>query len=236
MFGFIKELGKIDVDYNDNKFRSYVKSVESDYILIDFLFYKESEYNIPVENWVTVKFKEKAGVYSGDCQILGRDNSRIPGLKISYPSDVKFVQQREYVRVPLKLKAELVIFSVRSGSEKPEEGLCPSGRLELIPESEETDVRVQEINTLDISGSGFCYVSEKPLEKHSKIIGIIYLSNPAEKPIEISLQHVYSRTFFANGKEMYKNAFTFNNLEEKLQDKILKEIFLYELELRKKGL
>ena len=35
---------------------------------------------------------------------------------------------------------------------------------------------------------------------------------------------------------MYKNAFTFNELEEKLQDKILKEIFLYELELRKKGM
>ena len=213
MFGFIKELGKIDVEWNDNKFRSYVKSVESDYILIDFLFYKGSEYNIPEENWVAVKFKEKAGVYSGDCQILGRDNSRIPGLKISYPTDIKFIQQREYVRVPLKLKTELVIF--------PEAG---------------TDVKVQEINTLDISWSGFCYISDKPLEKHSKVISIIYLSNPAEKPIEVTLQHVYSRTFFANGKEIYKNAFTFNDLDEKLKDKILKEIFLYELELRKKGI
>lgn len=214
MFGFIKELGKIDVEYNDNKFRSYIKSVESDYILIDFLFYKGSEYNIPAENWITVNFKEKAGIYSGNCQILGRDNSKLPGLKISYPTDIKFVQQREYVRVPLKLKAEIVVF----------------------PEIEDEEIRVQEITTLDISGSGFCYVSEKPLEKHSKIIGVIYLTNPAEKPIEISLKHVYSRTFFANGKEMYKNAFTFNELEEKLQDKILKEIFLYELELRKKGM
>jgi len=214
MFGFIKELGKIDVEYNDNKFRSYIKSVESDYILIDFLFYKGSEYNIPAENWITVNFKEKAGIYSGNCQILGRDNSKLPGLKISYPTDIKFVQQREYVRVPLKLKAEIVVF----------------------PEIEDEEIKVQEINTLDISGSGFCFISEKPLEKHSKIIGVIYLTNPAEKPIEISLKHVYSRTFFANGKEMYKNAFTFNELEEKLQDKILKEIFLYELELRKKGI
>ena len=214
MFGFIKELGKIDVEWNDNKFRSYVKSVESDYILIDFLFYKGSEYNIPAENWITVNFKEKAGIYSGNCQILGRDNSKLPGLKISYPTDIKFVQQREYVRVPLKLKAEIVVF----------------------PEIEDEEIKVQEINTLDISGSGFCFISEKPLEKHSKIIGVIYLTNPAEKPIEISLKHVYSRTFFANGKEMYKNAFTFNELEEKLQDKILKEIFLYELELRKKGM
>ena len=214
MFGFIKELGKIDVECNDNKFRSYVKSVESDYILIDFLFYKGSEYNIPAENWITVNFKEKAGIYSGNCQILGRDNSKLPGLKISYPTDIKFVQQREYVRVPLKLKAEIVVF----------------------PEIEDEEIKVQEINTLDISGSGFCFISEKPLEKHSKIIGVIYLTNPAEKPIEISLKHVYSRTFFANGKEMYKNAFTFNELEEKLQDKILKEIFLYELELRKKGI
>ena len=222
MYDFIKELGKIEVEYDyngnlDNEkiiFKSYVKSVESDYILIDFLFYKGSEYNIPAENWITVNFKEKAGIYSGSCQILGRDNSKLPGLKISYPTDIKFVQQREYVRVPLKLKAEIVVF----------------------PEIEVGEIKVHDINTLDISGSGFCYISEKPLEKHSKIIGVIYLTNPAEKPIEISLQHVYSRTFFANGKEMYKNAFTFNDLEEKLQDKILKEIFLYELELRKKGI
>jgi len=214
MFGFIKELGKINVEYNDNNFKSYIKSVEPDYILIDFLFYKRSEYNIPVENWITVKFREKAGIYSGNCQILGRDNSKLPGIKISYPADVKFVQQREYVRVPLKLKMELIFF----------------------PEKEEKDVKLFNINTLDISGSGFCFASDNPTEKSSKIIGIIYLSNPAEPPVEVLLQHVYSRKFMAAGKEMYKNAFTFNEIKENSKEKILKEIFLYELELRKKGI
>jgi c-di-GMP-binding flagellar brake protein YcgR len=219
MFGFIKELGKLEVEYNDtdtdeNKisFKSYVKSVESDYILIDFLFYKGAEYNIPVENQIKVKFKEITGVYSGNCQILGRDDSKLPGIKISFPTDIKFIQQREYIRVPLKLKMELVVFIDEEGK----------------------DVKIYNINTLDISGSGFCFVSDEPIEKHSKIIGTIIFCNSAEEPIEIFLKHIYSKKFIAAGKERYKNALTFIDMNEKLREKILKEIFLYELEMRKK--
>jgi len=214
MYGFIQELGKIEIEYDDNNFRSYIKSVETDYILIDFFFYKGSEYDIPDENWVAVKFKEKSGLYSGNCQILGKDNSRLPGIKISYPVDVKFIQQREYARAPLKLKMELLFF----------------------PENEEEGPKLFDISTLDVSGSGFSFASANPIEKSSKIIGIIYLSNPAQPPIEVLLQHVYSKKIIAAGKEVYKNAFTFNNLEEDLKEKILKEIFLYELELRKRGI
>ena len=72
MFSFIKELGKIDVEYkyddsddNNNVFKSYIKSVETEYILIDFLFYKGAEYNIPNEKQITVKFKEKMGIIRG---------------------------------------------------------------------------------------------------------------------------------------------------------------------------
>lgn len=221
MFNFIKELGKIELEYNPNEldeqsiiFKSYIKNVESDYILIDFLFHKGTEYNIPDEEWLTVKFKEKSGVYSGICQILGRDNSKLSGLKISFPTDIEFIQQRDYVRVPLKLKAELVVF----------------------PEKEGGDVKVYDINTLDISGSGFCFASSKPIEKHSKIIGIINLPNQNAAPIEASLKHITSRPFIAGGKQIYKNAFTFLEIDEKAREQIIKEIFLYELDLRKKGL
>ncbi len=230
MFEFIKELAKIDVEYSklsDNKtvedfppqktifkFKSYVKRVEPRYILIDFLFYKGVEYNIPMGNRITVKFKETGGLYLGYCNIIGRDNSHLPGIKISYPTDIKFIQQRDYVRAPIKLNAELVIF----------------------PEKEDEDIKVEPITTLDISGSGFCFVSDKPFERHSKIIGVFNLSNPEEKPIEILLKHIYSRTFYAVGKERYKNAFTFEDLEEESREKIVREVFLYELESRKKQL
>ena len=227
MYGFIKELGKIEIEYTYKEseekkivFKNYVKRVETDYILIDFLSSDGIEYNLPLESWLTVKFKEKAGVYSGYCQIIGKDNSRLPGIKITYPTDIEFVQQREYVRAPIKLKIELAVFPLLSGSEKPE--------------TEGVDVKVYDINTLDISGSGFSFVSNKPIEKHSKIVGIIQLSNPAEKPFEVLLKHIYSRIFIAAGKEVYKNAFTFTDINEKLREKIVKEIFLYELELRKK--
>jgi c-di-GMP-binding flagellar brake protein YcgR len=224
VFDFIKELNKIEIEYNYNdldgkyiRLKSYIKSVESDHILIDFLSYGGTEYNIPVESWITVKFKEKTGVYSGDCQILDReDNSRLPGLKISYPANVAFIQQREYVRVSLKLKMKLLIF--------PEE------------EEEEEEIEVNEIITLDISGSGFCFTSNKPVKKHSKITGIINLPNQPEKPLELSLKNVYSKPLIAAGKEIYKNAFTYTEINEKDRDKILKEVFLYELELRKKGI
>jgi len=223
MFDFIKELAKIDVEYNyedsDDKkitFRSYVKSVESDYLLIDFLFYKGAEYNIPPGKLITVNFKEKSGIYSGNCYIIGRDNSKLSGFKITYPEDIQFIQQREYVRAPLKLKTEIVIFLGEDGNEE--------------------NSIVYEEKTLDISGSGFCFISSKPIEKHSKIIGIVNLLDSDEEPIKVSLKHVYSRKLLLNGKEMYKNAFTFLDINEKVREKILKKIFLYELELRKKGI
>lgn len=219
MYDFITELGKIDVEYagesdDSFSFKSYVKSVEPDFILIDFLFYRGAEYNIPDGKIITVRFKQKSGIYTGNCYIIGRDNSHLSGIKISYPFNIKFIQQREYVRVPLKLNVELVIF----------------------PENEGEDVKVEEIKTQDISGSGFYFVSDKPIEKHSKIIGFLNLSNSNEKPIEILLKHVYSRIFNANGKDLYKTAFTFAEINEKSREKILKEVFLYELEMRKKGL
>ena len=221
MFSFIKELGKIDVEYkyddsddNNNVFKSYIKSVETEYILIDFLFYKGAEYNIPNEKQITVKFKEKLGIYSGVCKILGRDNSRIPGIKISYPDAIKFIQRREYVRVPLSLKVELSIF----------------------PEKEDDEINVCVVNSLDISGSGFCCISDRPTEKHSKIIGKVYLLNSNEEPVEVLVKHVHSKKIIAAGKNKYKNAFTFIEINEKSRDKIIKEIFLYELKLRKKGI
>jgi len=225
MFSFIKELGKIDVicNYNDansneeddeSTFKSYVKSVESDYLLIDFLFYKGVKYNLPLEKQITVNFKRKTGIYSGTCIILGMDNSKLPGIKISFPTEIKFIQQREFVRVPLSLKTEIVFF----------------------PDSETEEVKIHEASTLDISGSGFCFVSDEPVKNKSKIVSIINFSDPKEKPVEVSLKYIYSRSFVSAGKERYKNAFAFDEISEKSRDKIIKEIFRYELEMRKKGI
>ena len=191
-----------------------MKSVESDYILIDFLFYKGIQYNIPAEKNIVVTFKRSTGVYSGNCIVLGIDNSKLPGIKISFPSDVEFMQQREFVRVPLCLKVEVVLF----------------------PDTDADEIEGHEAITLDISGSGFCFVSDRPIQKKSKIVGILYLSDPKQAPLEIPLKYIYSRSFFCAGKERYKTAFTFDEISEKSRDKIIKETFLYQIEMRKKGI
>jgi len=220
MFGFIKELGKVELefDFEGEKivFKNYIKSIMQDYLLIDSLFYNGVEFTLPEKKWLKAKFKDNGGVYIGNCQILGKDTSKFPGIKISYPQNISFIQQREFVRVPLRLRVELVVFPMAS--------------------AENEDIEVIEEETLDISGSGFCIVSEKPIKLHSKIIGVIYLNHAKDHQVEVNLLHVYSRPFQAAGKEVYKNAFTFIDISDIHKEKILKDIFLYELELRRKGL
>ncbi|GEM_PF-1620903 len=221
-FDFIKEFINIDVIYNyddeaDDKvinFSSFVKIVEKNYILIDFLLYKNSKYVIPDEKEVTVNFKTHAGFYSTKCYIISKEDPNVHGVKISYPTDIKYIQQREYIRVPLKLKVEILV---------------------MLDENNENS-KVFEITTLDISGSGFCYISDVPMEKHFMLKGLIYLTGNTNNPIEASLKHVYSRSFFAVNKRKYKNAFTFVEIEPKARERILKEIFLYQLEMKKRGL
>lgn len=221
MYDFIKELGKIDVEYSysgleEDKvtLKSYIKSIEADYILIDFLFHKKSEFVIPSGQWAKINFKNRTGIHSGNCLVLGRDDrSTICGIKISFPQNVKFIQQREYVRVPLKLNIELVVFYDEEGS----------------------NIETFNASTLDVSGSGFCFVSDQPVENPFKVVAFVTLPSPNEKPIEVSLKHIYSRPFFVRGKERYKNAFTYDDIDEKLREKILKEILLFQFEMKKKG-
>lgn len=221
MFDFIKELGKIDISYNPTEskseehniiFKNYIKSVEDDYILIDFLFNKGVEYPILIGKQVDIKFKTSDGVYTGNCEILGKDDkSAISGIKISFPQNIKHIQQREYVRVPLKLKTEIVIFFDENGE----------------------DITVFDTKTVDISGSGLCFITDEPIKKHVKSVGFVTLHIPEEPPIEISLKHIYSREFSANGKKRFKNAFTFIEIEEEAREKLLSEIFLFQLEMKK---
>lgn len=220
MFEYIQELGKIEVEYKFNPymedkitFKSYIKSVEQDYILIDFLYNKGVEYNIPPEKQIKVNFKENSGIYSGTSYILGRDNSNLSGLMISYPTNVEFIQQREFVRIPMKLKVDLYTKT------------SPDG----------TNTKHYQVETTDISGSGISFVSDAPIERHQGINGLIHLKS-TEKPIEVKLKHVYSRSFITSSKERYKNAFTFVDIDEKIRDKIVKEIFLFQLEMKRKGI
>lgn len=219
-YDFIRDYVKVDVKYyyDDNHdkaitFNSFVKKIEEDYIVLDFLQFNNSKYIIPDGKEITVHFKTPTGYYFGNCYILGKEDSDIPGVMISYPPEVEYVQQREYVRVPLHLRVEILAFLDESGE----------------------NVRVYEVTTLDISGSGFCYVSDDPLIEHNLVKCLIYTSAKVKEPVEINLKHVYSKDFLAGNKKRYKNAFTYVDIDSRSREKILKEIFLYQMEMTKKG-
>ena len=219
MYNFIRELGKIDIEYSPDDseekkiiFKSYIKSVENNYVLVDFLSNKGTNYHIPHGKQIKVKFKATDGIHHGICEIIGEESqSVLSGIKISYPENIQFIQQREYVRVPLKLRMEIVIFFDETGEK----------------------IITMDIKTIDISGSGLCFVTDDPLREHRKAVGFVYLQNSDGPPIQIELKHVYSREIYAAGKTKYKNAFTFMEIDEKLREKLLREIFLFQLEMKK---
>lgn len=218
---FIKELEKIEVKYNNSlgiqdtilTLNSYIKKVDSDHILIDFLTNKGLEYHIFEGEKLEINFKVENGYYTGLCEVIGIDEFELPGIKVSYPDEVKYIQRRDYPRVSLKLHIEL---------------------LAHIKELKRTIAH--NIKTLDISGSGFCFISDKPFDGFSDFLGYFHLPSHKAQPVKIKLKHVYSREIIICEKEKYKIAFTYPEISEDDREKLLREIFLYQLKVRKKGL
>jgi len=221
-FDFIKPNVRVELAYknnaaenNDLTFNSVIKEVKRNYILIDYLYHNNLKYIIPEGVEFAVAFHcGESGFFTGNCFILGVDETKKNGIKITFPTEIQHIQQREYARVPLRLKVEMTIFLDEFGE----------------------NVNYHHLFTQDISGSGFCYHGDFPIEEHSHIKCRINLLFNKNDYVDLDLKHVYSKEIFVNEKQRFKNAFTYINIETEDRKKILREIYNYQMEIKRKRL
>lgn len=221
IYDYLKELTKIDVEFIDPAnsktyvLKSYIKRADDNAILIEPPTINGIVISLNKGQYIKLHLKTNEGVFSGMSSVVGKELSEISGLIIAYPTNVKFNQRREYIRVPLKLPIDLII----------------------IEDNITTEENVINIITEDISGTGFAYISEKPLDKYYSIRCKIYLNDGNNNPIESSCDHIYSNKHVTPSLSMkYKNALMFVEMSKQDNDRIIKSVFQYQLEQRRKGL
>jgi c-di-GMP-binding flagellar brake protein YcgR len=218
-YNFIEELTKISVEFQseNNEFhslKSYVKSVQPDRILIDMPSNDGIAYKLPIGQPINIVISTTSGgLYLCKTEVIEIDPSHISGVWINYPYSVHYIQRREYFRVPLNLKAELIIFNDDNNSIKQE----------FI------------VNIRDISGNGFSFTADQPMIQYNDVECKIYIDGAEGKPIVSKCRHIHSNKVEICDKNKYINAFIFLDISQKDVTRLVRAGFKYQIELKKKG-
>lgn len=211
IYNFIKELTPLELEFIDSDdnyhcLSSYIKRVDEDYILISPPQKNNLTYNLPDGQEVNIIFKTSGGIYSAVSSVMSKQLDSMSGLKISFPHSSQLMERREFVRVPLQLKIEVLKFL----------------------DNTYTNLETFIVQSRNISGSGLCYISDKSLEHYYDVHCKIYLDSEKE-PIYARCDHLYSKKIKINNEKAYLTALTFVGISEEDISKIVKACFKYQI-------
>ena len=216
IYNFIKELAPIDIEYLDSSdnyysLSSYIKGVYEDYVLVAPPQRNNQTINIPDGQEININFKTPNGLFSAFTKVISKQLGNSSGLKISFPHKSQLLERREFVRVPLTLKVEILKFLDNTG----------------------LSVETMEIQTRNISGSGLCYISDCPLQNYYDIHCKIHLEKN-EEPIYARCDHLYSKKVKINNEKAYLTALSYSGISDEGVAKIVKTCFKYQIDNRNK--
>jgi len=216
IYDFIKELASFELEYvddNDNYHcvNSYIKRVEDDYILIAPPQKNNLVHNISDGVEINIIFKTENGMYSAISNVIGKQLSEMSGVKISYPGNSQFTERREFIRVPVDFRVEVIKFA------------------------DNTYLNAENffVQTRNISGSGLCYISDRPLDNYYDVHCKIYVENEQE-PLYVKCDHIYSKKIKINNEKAYLIALNFVDISEENLAKLVKTCFKYQIDNRER--
>lgn len=217
IYDFIKELAPVEIEYMDSNdvyhcLNSHIKSLDEDFILVAPPQRNNAAINIPDGQEININFKTENGLYSAASKVISKQLDSISGLKVSYPHKSQLLERREFVRVPLNLKVEIIKFLDSTG----------------------LNIDKIEVMTRNISGSGLCFVSDKVLDNYYDIHCKIYLEKNDE-PIYVRCDHLYSKKVKINQERAYLTALSFSGISDEGIAKIVKACFKYQIDHRNKN-
>ncbi len=216
IYDFIKELATFELEYidDDDNYHclvSYIKRLDDDYILISPPQKNKSAFNIPDGKEINIIFKTEKGMLSAVSNIIGTQLDDMSGLKIRFPYNSQITERREFIRVPLGLRIEIIKF------------------LDNTYKNAETF----NIQTRNISGKGLCYLSHSILDNYYDVHCKIWLDDEKE-PIYTRCDHIYSKKVKINNEKCYLTALSFVEINDEEISKLVKACFRYQIDNRER--
>lgn len=213
LYNQFKEFKSFEVVFHDKnnkpqKLICSVKSIENNSVIITASNEKNKNVFASVGDELKLYIYTENGIYSAASKIiLATKNLLSTEYVISYPTNSKHSQRREYFRADLPINFNMEIIS-----DKKEEK------------------RVISSITRNICGKGMSFISKDPFLDYS----VINLElNFEDKKVSTIAELVYSKAIRGVNATKYIHAFTFVSISQKNIDFIVKKCFLYQLDLRK---
>lgn len=200
----------LDEENQPRKIFCTVKSIENDNIILDANNEKNDNLIAQIGTELKLHIYTENGIYSATSKVL----SLTKGLMnteyiISYPTNSKHSQRREYFRADMDIEF----------------------KMQITTNSEPKETFHIAAKTRNICGKGMSFVYDREFSAYSSAqIELLF----REKSIRTSASLVYSKQIVMGSKPKYILAFNFNDISSKDIDFIVKKCFLYQLEVRKK--
>lgn len=187
-----------------------VKSIENNSLVITANNQKNKNVFAHAGDNIQLHIYTESGIYSSSSKIImvtkGLLNTE---YIITYPTNSKHSQRREYFRADIPVKFTMTVF--------------PNENIE--------DCLVIESTTRNICGKGMSFISNKPFLDYIAIGVELFFD---EKIVKTSAQLVYTKTIVINDQTKFIHAFTFTDITKKNIEFLIKKCFLHQLDLKKR--
>ena len=212
IYDFIKELAPFELEYIDDDdnyhcLNSYIKRVHDDHLLISPPEKHNLAHNLPDGKEINIIFKTAKGTFSAVSNVIDKHLDSMSGLRISFPCNSQFTERREFIRVPLNIKVEIIKYI------------------------DNTYLKMETFNALtrNISASGLSYISDAPLDNYYDVHCKIHLDYEKE-PISVRCDHIYSKKIKLNNEKSYLTALSYAGISEEDTIKLVKTCFRYQID------
>ena len=201
-----KNLKSFEVEFFDevymHRIMCKIKNIEPERMLIISENSKTGNVKPKIGTNLTLNVYTENGIYNSISRVIDViEENDITTYAITYPSQNKITQRREYFRANLKIPFKMTVLR--------------KDKSEVI-----------EGETINICGKGICIQTNRPFLPYSSINVDINFKNYS---INTDAEFVYTRTISENGRPAFQHAFMLTTIQQKDVDYIVGQCFLYQL-------
>lgn len=187
---------------------SRIEEIDEDYLYISPPMLRGEILPLRVGEQLRINFALEDQYYQFNTAVIGRINNPIPLLIVLKPDKIKQIQRRQWVRLPV--------------------------RLPICFQSEQPDAPVYKGETIDISGGGALFKSDRAFER-GQMLNIV-LELPDREPVCCKSTVLRVVKEYKAKEEYCKIVVEYDDINDGQRDRIMNYIFEKQREWIRRGL